>query len=77
MAGANQRIDWPGLMRAGLHGLGLEPRDFWALTPIELMIMMGREGADPGFSRASLDALMTRFPDKVNQTTCGGTDDST
>lgn len=58
-------LDWPGLMRAGLHGLGLLPRDFWALTPVELMLMLGRDpGAGVGaFTRARLDALIARYPD--------------
>ena len=29
-------FDWPGLMRAGICGLGLRPAEFWALTPAEL-----------------------------------------
>ncbi|MCB1362036.1 MAG: phage tail assembly chaperone [Rhodobacteraceae bacterium] len=57
-------LDWPGLMRAGMHGLGLRPAEFWALTPAELMVMLGRdEGAAGGFTRARFDALMQRFPD--------------
>ena len=59
-------MDWPGLLRAGLHGLGLKPAEFWALTPVELMLMLGRDpGAGPaGLTRAGLSALMVRFPDK-------------
>ncbi|MFO8127672.1 phage tail assembly chaperone, partial [Yoonia sp.] len=34
-------MDWAGLMRAGLHQLRLPPREFWALTPAELQIMLG------------------------------------
>jgi uncharacterized phage protein (TIGR02216 family) len=75
MGGSGRRIDWPGLMRLGLHGLGLQPRDFWSLTPLELMVMLGREGADPGFSRASLDALMARFPDETRRAKEGRTDE--
>jgi uncharacterized phage protein (TIGR02216 family) len=52
MPPSSGRIDWPGLMRAGLHGLGLRPVEFWALTPVELMLMLGREGPMPG-SRAT------------------------
>ncbi|WP_209425714.1 rcc01693 family protein [Pararhodobacter sp. SW119] len=63
MTSSSRRIDWAGLMRAGLHGLGLKPGEFWALTPLELMLMLGREAGDAGFSRASLDALMAQFPD--------------
>ena len=72
MTTGRRRLDWAGLMRAGLHGLGLHPRDFWALTPLELMVMLGREGGDPGFSRTSFEALMSRFPDatmKKNEAT--------
>lgn len=75
MASTTRRIDWPALMRAGLNGLRLHPRDFWALTPLELMVMLGREGADPGFSRTSLEALMTRFPDVMSQSKNGGLND--
>jgi len=45
-------LDWPGLMRAGLHGLRLTPAQFWALTPVELMIMLGRENTAPAFTCA-------------------------
>ncbi|WP_349293851.1 phage tail assembly chaperone [Gemmobacter sp. 24YEA27] len=40
----SSKFDWPGLIRAGMHGLGLEPRVFWGLTPVELRIMLGRSG---------------------------------
>jgi uncharacterized phage protein (TIGR02216 family) len=59
-------LDWPGLMRAGLHGLGLRPAEFWALTPVELMLMLGREAPAGGFTRARLDSLMARYPDRPN-----------
>ncbi|SIS49752.1 rcc01693 family protein [Phaeovulum vinaykumarii] len=56
-------LDWAGLMRAGLQGLGLEPRVFWALTPVELAVMLGL-GAGPGaLGRAGLEDLIARFPD--------------
>jgi uncharacterized phage protein (TIGR02216 family) len=73
MALPDRRIDWPGLMCAGLLGLGLHPRDFWALTPLELMVMLGREGVESGFSRASLETLMTKFPDRIKQGPGGST----
>ncbi|WP_099823889.1 rcc01693 family protein [Oceaniglobus indicus] len=55
-------FDWPGLMRAGIRGRGLSPDAFWALTPAELMMMLGRDGPAP-MGRAGLDALAARFPD--------------
>ncbi|MBO6603466.1 MAG: phage tail assembly chaperone [Roseicyclus sp.] len=56
-------FDWPGLMRAGLQGLGLTPDQFWALTPAELLMMLG-EGQGPApMGRAGLEALAARFPD--------------
>ncbi|MEM9851655.1 MAG: rcc01693 family protein [Pseudomonadota bacterium] len=59
------RIDWPGLMALGLGRLGLTPDQFWALTPVELMLMAGvRPGGDLAMTRARLDALAAEFPDK-------------
>ncbi|WP_113911735.1 rcc01693 family protein [Roseovarius dicentrarchi] len=56
-------FDWPGLMQAGLRGLGLKPAEFWALTPAELRLMLGEaQGAAP-LVRGRLDALMQAYPD--------------
>lgn len=61
---ARPGFDWGGLMRAGVCGLGLRPAEVWALTPGELLLMLGGEaaGARP-LPRARLDALMARYPD--------------
>jgi uncharacterized phage protein (TIGR02216 family) len=56
-------LDWPGLMRAGLGGLGLQPAEFWDLTPLELQLLLGPQGASAGLSRSGLEDLMSRFPD--------------
>ncbi|MCR8723631.1 rcc01693 family protein [Frigidibacter sp. ROC022] len=64
MAGGG--LDWPGLMRAGLRGLGLEPRVFWRLTPAELRLMLG-EVAAPAMARARLEELAARWPDRKGQ----------
>ena len=61
-------FDWPALMRAGIVGRGLLPRDFWALTPAELMLMLGRGAGAAPLSRAGLEALAALYPD-------GGRDD--
>ena len=63
MSGPDRGIDWRGLMQAGLHGLGLEPAVFWRLTPVELRIMLGREGLVPPLTRARLTELAAAFPD--------------
>ncbi|MGZ9809870.1 rcc01693 family protein [Pseudoroseicyclus sp. H15] len=57
------RIDWPGLMRLGLRGLRLKPAEFWALTPAELLVMLGQDGAG-AMGRARLGELAARFPDR-------------
>lgn len=56
--------DWGALLRAGLGRLGLRPAEFWALTPAELMLMLGR-GAGPAapMGRAGFEALAAAFPD--------------
>ncbi|MEZ5913097.1 MAG: phage tail assembly chaperone [Paracoccaceae bacterium] len=56
-------IDWPGLLRAGLNGLRLTPGEFWRLSPVELMIMLGADAATPPLTRARLDELARAFPD--------------
>lgn len=55
-------FDWSGLLRAGLQA-GLRPAEFWALTPAELRLWLGREAAEQPMGRGTLDALMAQFPD--------------
>lgn len=64
------RVDWPGLMRAGIRGLGLRPAEFWALTPAELELMLGKAGGVAPLARARLDELLSAYPDQE-----GGNDD--
>ncbi len=60
-----RRFDWPAMLRAGLRGLGLRPAEFWGLTPVELMVMLGIEGGGRGaLSREGLVELSRRFPDE-------------
>ncbi len=62
-------FDWPALLRLGLNGLGLKPAEFWALTPAELMLMLGQEGgAVAPLSRARLSELAAAFPDVTKGT---------
>lgn len=72
MSGPDRGIDWRGLMQAGLHGLGLEPAAFWRLTPVELRIMLGREGLLPPLTRARLAELAAAFPDVRKDKRDGG-----
>lgn len=56
-------LDWPGLLRMGLGVLRLQPAQFWALTPAELMLMLGLgQGAAP-MDRARFEMLARRHPD--------------
>ncbi|OUS20849.1 hypothetical protein DI396_00915 [Litorivita pollutaquae] len=63
-------LDWPVLMRAGIHGLGLSPSEFWRLTPAELRLMLGESGGSVPLARSRLDELLEAYPDAE-----GGTDD--
>ncbi|MEO6299302.1 MAG: rcc01693 family protein [Paracoccaceae bacterium] len=56
-------IDWSGLMRLGMHRLGLSPDVFWRLTPLELKIMLGAEATATALTRARLEELAAAFPD--------------
>jgi uncharacterized phage protein (TIGR02216 family) len=56
-------MDWSGLMRLGLHELRLTPREFWALTPMELLVMSGRDTGALPMTRDGLAALSRLYPD--------------
>jgi uncharacterized phage protein (TIGR02216 family) len=57
------RFDWPALMRAGMQGLALRPIEFWALTPVELRLMLGERADAAPLTRAGLEALRRAYPD--------------
>lgn len=57
------RVKWQTLMRAGIGGLALRPAEFWALTPAELMLMLGDGPAAPPMNRSRLEDLIAAFPD--------------
>lgn len=58
-------LDWPGMLRAGLVRLRLRPAEFWALTPAELMLMLGLAGsASRPMARTRLAELVDTFPDR-------------
>ena len=63
----SRAIDWAGLMRAGLLGLGLAPDAFWRLTPVELRVMLGLEAGAAPLTRARLDELARAFPDRIKE----------
>ncbi len=58
-------MDWAALLRAGLHGLRLAPADFWTLTPVELMLMLGADKAGAPMGRTRLDELARAYPDRA------------
>jgi uncharacterized phage protein (TIGR02216 family) len=60
----SQRLDWAGLLRVGLVELRLAPDTFWGLTPAELMLIAGLGPRRGAMTRAGLDALIARFPDR-------------
>ena len=62
---SNGGFDWPALMRAGINGLRLKPSEFWALTPAELLLMLGAGSGSAPLSRARLDELAQAYPDKT------------
>jgi uncharacterized phage protein (TIGR02216 family) len=61
-------MDWPGLMRLGLHELRLSPAAFWALTPAELLVMLGAEAREAPLGRSRLEELAAAFPDTKERT---------
>jgi uncharacterized phage protein (TIGR02216 family) len=65
-----ERFPWRALMGFGLGRLRLPSGAFWAMTPRELLAAadgLGLRAAAP-LPRASLEALMRRFPDEASET---------
>lgn len=60
-------LDWSGLMRAGIGGLGLTPNEFWRLSPAELALMLGDPAAIQPLGRARLDVLRQKWPDQKKE----------
>ena len=56
-------MNWGALMRAGIHGLGLLPDQFWALTPAELALMLGADACPGPLTRSRLAELEKLYPD--------------
>lgn len=68
MSPKSAALDWPGLMRVGMGpvrhgGLGLQPEQFWALSPAELALMLGIDPGDGVMTRARMAQLLARYPD--------------
>ncbi|MEJ6388099.1 rcc01693 family protein [Gymnodinialimonas ulvae] len=66
MSGA-KGFDWPALMRVAFHGLGLNPAEFWALTPSEFLILLGPESGAAPLRRDAFEAHLARFPDTKDE----------
>lgn len=56
-------FNWPALLRAGLGHLRLKPDEFWALAPVELMLMLRVDAGSGPLDRRALESLCQRFPD--------------
>ena len=67
-------IDWAGLMRAGMTGLRLRPDEFWGLSPLELMLMLGREHGAGALGRVRLEELARAYPDSDAKSDKGKSD---
>ena len=63
-AGVSAVFQWGTLIRAGIKGLGLKPYEFWALTPAELMLMLGQDACEAPLLSDGLAALMAAYPDE-------------
>lgn len=61
------RLDWTGLMRAGMQALRLRPDEFWSLTPAELALMLGIDSASAPMTRSRLEALAADWPDRKSK----------
>lgn len=63
------RFNWSALMRAGITEGGLRPAEFWALSPAELLVVLGRQGSGAPMSRSRFEDLAAQFPDAADEGT--------
>ncbi len=56
-------FEWSKLLGVGLKHLGLSPAEFWALTPAEFSLIVGRATGPAPMTRGGLDALLRSYPD--------------
>lgn len=61
------RFNWAALMRAGITEGGLRPPEFWALSPAELLVVLGRQGSGAPMSRSRFEDLAAQFPDAADK----------
>ena len=61
-------LDWAGILRSGFRNGGLRPQEVWALTPAELLLLIGSERGSVPLGRGGLDSLLAHFPDDVGGT---------
>jgi len=67
MSDSPRPFPWAEAMAIGLGVLRLSPREFWAMTPVELArAISGLTGGAPTtpMTSDSLAALIARFPDR-------------
>lgn len=64
-------LAWAAMHRAGLGTLKLTPAQFWSLTPHDLLVMLGLDGAGGLMTRDRLATLMAAFPDDEKETIDG------
>ncbi|MEM1360147.1 MAG: rcc01693 family protein [Pseudomonadota bacterium] len=59
----SKSFDWPAMRQRALYDLRLTPDQFWALTPVEFMLMLGLSDDALPMGRAGLERLCREFPD--------------
>ena len=58
-------FDWAAMIRVGIGQLRLPVADFWALTPVELMILVNPDGSQiRPMGRSGFEAMQAQFPDE-------------
>ena len=59
-------LDWGGLLKAAA-ARGIRPAEMWAMTPVELLIVLGRAGGPAAMGRARLEELAAAWPDRPKE----------
>jgi len=60
-------FDWGAMLVAGVNHLKIPVRDFWNLTPAELMFLISPTQTSGSLGRTGFETLLAHFPDDVGE----------
>ena len=61
------QFDWPALLRMAMREFGMQPAQFWSLTPAEFTLLVGPKSGAMPLTRDRLQELQAAYPDDIKE----------